>query len=343
MFIERVSSSGSTHPVSEHGGLPHPQGHGAAAARARGGAEAPAAAHHDHLHSSTARDHGVERSSLGAHPQAEGTTPHEETRDERPFNLKLEGGKLVERLTAAFDKLRSRKDDEAREAAVTSSLRTGQPVTLHSELGSDHTLQVTPLGKEGGKALYSTTVDGLTFEVSLPENSARPANTIGKIADYVAETPPGLRPALKSLSVEDGANPQDDYFARKYGMPGFQSAATAGGGHITFWNGTQNLQRDVLNHEMGHVVAEGLNDRSGNWTTGPNGEYVTAPKGWPEAATSDHREVSSYGQVHLSEDFAEAWKSYQEARRLGPASTEDFRNRYPNRAALLDQVLASSL
>ena len=102
-------------------------------------------------------------------------------------------------------------------------------------------------------------------------------------------------------------------------------------------------QRDIFQHEMGHLVAGARNDRFGDAPMGPDGEALKVPPGWPQAAARDGRAVSSYAKVHMNEDFAETWKAWMRARRMGPQARQDFQRRYPARAALLKQMMGISL
>ncbi len=246
-------------------------------------------------------------------------------------------------FTRTVSKEGPKASDRARRQAVRTSLQTGQPVSFRSELGTRHTLQVTSAPSRDGDKVYSVALDGTPIQVSLPEESGRQANTLARIADYAAETPRGLRPALKTVDVEAGANPADEYWARQYGMPGFVSAATGGGGNITFWHGDDYLGRGTFNHEMGHLVGGALNQRSANPQRGANGEVLSVPQGWPSAAAEDHRRVSSYGSVHINEDFAESWTRFQAARRAGPKALRSFTRAFPHRVALLQAVRRESL
>lgn len=56
------------------------------------------------------------------------------------------------------------------------------------------------------------------------------------LQEYV-KIPQQMRHVLKEVRISDGPNPADKEWEKRYGIPGFSSAASAGDGVMTFCNG----------------------------------------------------------------------------------------------------------
>lgn len=269
--------------------------------------------------------------------QGAATEPTEGVGEDHVTLSSLASTILEEPATAG--KTSAKSLDEARAQAVQASLKNHKPVPFRTEKGGKHTIEVDALPNQGDKKVYEVTLDGgASFQVRLPEKMGAKSNTIGEIADYVSQTPKGLRPAVDTVTVQEGANPQDAYWAKQYNMPGFTSAATGGGGNVTFWHGTKYLNRDTMNHEMGHNIAQATNINKGVRTADLN-----IPPGWAKAASEDKKRVSKYASAHIDEDFAETWRAYQAARSGGSKALNTFNRTYPHRAAILKELYKEQL
>ncbi len=179
---------------------------------------------------------------------------------------------------------------------------------------------------------FRLTIEGLSFDVGVAKG-LDPKEQLAKVIAYYAEVPAHLRPALKSIQLETVANPEDAYWAKIYGRDTFSSAATAGGGNITFWNldeNPYNLIEGTFNHEMAHLFGAG-------YSTSRTRHAEMIPPGWEEALKADGNQISTYGSNNPNEDFAEAWRYYQEARRT-PEALKAFQEKYPNRARILEAI-----
>ena len=151
-----------------------------------------------------------------------------------------------------------------------------------------------------------------------------------------AQIPTAMRGALKTITVENGANPTDAEWAVKYNRPDFASAATGGNGQATFWRGTQYLREEFFLHEFGHVLGQ---------TYSTKNDMI--PDDWAEAIAADNRQVTEYSTAAPAEDFAESFWIYTTLRnggmpRLqdGPTTLAEFQARWPKRGAILDAIFS---
>jgi hypothetical protein len=149
------------------------------------------------------------------------------------------------------------------------------------------------------------------------------------------QLPDHLRGLLKQVHVEEGANPTDADWGRRYNLPEFTSAASGGNGAATFWHGERHVADDVFFHEFGHVLGQAFSTTA---------DFV--PDGWGPAKEADATSVSTYGDASLSEDFAEAFAIFMTLRSGGvpriadpPASLAEFEQRYPGRAGILQAIM----
>lgn len=229
------------------------------------------------------------------------------------------------------------------EAAIAEAIESGEPVEFTNAAGQTEEVSVRKTGTEDGKDVYEVTAGEETVEVKIPpEHNA--AEVIGEVADYYTQQPPHLRDALEQVVIENGGNPQDPYWEEEYDIPGFTSAATGGNGTITFYHGTRNINQDIFDHEMGHLAGEKIEGEQDSWLDRIIDEVTDAPhnvpEGWEDAAREDGNHVSDYATNSSAEDFAETYQVYLEAQRKGPEALEQFREEYPARAALLDEIFA---
>lgn len=176
---------------------------------------------------------------------------------------------------------------------------------------------------------------------------------LSRVADFYSQQEESLRGVVHTVNLEAGRSPDDERFARERNQPNFRSAATGGGGTISFFNGLGNLTEDRFDHEFGHnlgFAARNLQDaesaelgrlnldRQRDALTGDNFS-PNIPRGYSQAAEADARMVSRYGEETISEDFAEFYEAYLDAEQAGPRALARFEQRYPNRFAILNELV----
>ncbi len=179
---------------------------------------------------------------------------------------------------------------------------------------------------------FRLTIDGATFDVKVAKG-LDPNEEMAKLVEYFVKVPPHLQRALKSVELEVDANPSDAYWAEVFGQSTFASAATAGGGNITFWKLAENpynLSEGTFNHEMAHLIGAG-------YSTSRTRHAEMIPPGWEDAIKADAKAISDYGSNNANEDFSEAWRAYLFARRT-PEMLKEFQEKYPNRARILEAI-----
>ena len=174
---------------------------------------------------------------------------------------------------------------------------------------------------------------------------------LGRIADFYSQQPEHFQGAVDQITVEAGPNPKNDYWAERYSMPGFRSAAVGGGGRITFFNGLDQLKEGPFNHEFGHNVgfaAREAQDRAERkaGTLGQarrrdrqTGDHRSPniPRGYSEVMRGDGNSISSYGNRSVGEDFAEFYEEFRAAQDRGGQAVEHLRREYPNRFKLFEE------
>jgi peptidoglycan hydrolase-like protein with peptidoglycan-binding domain len=180
-------------------------------------------------------------------------------------------------------------------------------------------------------------VDGgtRTIEVGLSAG-IDPAEAQAMVQAMYAASHPEHRLAVQRVNLFSGPCALDEYYElRNASDKDFVSAATGGGGVITFYNvgATNRPQRQsTWDHELAHVYME----RSPHTSS-----EAMVPAGWHEAIAIDradqrHEFVTDYAATNAKEDFAESYKVYLEHLRDGTLA--EFRRLYPARAAALDRL-----
>lgn len=222
--------------------------------------------------------------------------------------------------------------------------------------------------------------DGVDYTVEhpdTPEGRASARLMRDRLIAYQDSLAPDARGYQKAYYAMVGANPNDAEMAEKYGLTDFWSAASAGDGEVAIWQTDRLLSADrdrlkrYLDHELGHNIEEGVPPRlrstSPAWQQAarsdrpgaqlrrfvPNGEGPSADiRGTPDASRPVPRGVTNYGTSDIHEDFAEAISLYFTGQ-VGEgifrdAEGEDawvpiwFRDLFPERAAVLDQIFPQS-
>ncbi|MCY1033567.1 hypothetical protein OV207_19100 [Corallococcus sp. BB11-1] len=224
-----------------------------------------------------------------------------------------------------------------RRAAVDKALSTGGPVPFTNTDGKTEQVSVdriaTPLL---GGAIYSVTVGDDTFSVSIAKDAHVDHQAVlAQIIDAYSETPEDLRGALESVSVRGEKGPDG-------------AAATAGDGHITFYDNAANVTADIFHHEMGHLIGRQVENANDSVLSGLierlKGEPPPIPDGWAEAAAADGNHLNDYTEGsfeksgNYTEDFAEAWSEYMRALDGGPIALAAFEALYPGRSEVLKDL-----
>lgn len=224
----------------------------------------------------------------------------------------------------------------AQEEAIAKAL-AGAETPFPTLRGETVVVRLTPADiKKSGEAAkvkgYQLTIDATRIEVTVASGLDAKA-LMAKVVEYVSKVPAHLRPALKQVHLENAPNPQDDFWAKTYGVPDFASAATAGGGAISVWNlkeNPYNLNEGVFNHEVAHLIGAA-------YSTSRVRHAEMIPPGWEDAVRADGNKVSEYGTHNANEDFSEAWRYYLDAHRT-PEALKEFQEKYPNRSRILEAI-----
>lgn len=136
-----------------------------------------------------------------------------------------------------------------------------------------------------------------------------------------APWPKKLLNATAKVTLTNSKSPDDEHWAKEYGIPNFVSVAAGGGGQIVKWNGG-GIPFQVFAHEAAHNLAE---KEWGTQTPPKDSDYGKAQTKEPP--------VTEYGATHPAEDFAEAVQQHQ----LNPKA---FAEKFPFKAAALEKLLA---
>ncbi|MDR5761549.1 hypothetical protein [Caballeronia sp. LZ035] len=135
---------------------------------------------------------------------------------------------------------------------------------------------------------------------------------------------------LTRVSLNTQMNPEDAYWATKYGEAGFSSGATAEieqGVAIFPWKDWRDIPQEyvdsTMSHETGHLWSQSL------WKDG------SKKQAWLDAMASDGKAPSDYARRNENEDFAESVNMYFSS--LGSPCEERGREKYPARYRYLDR------
>ena len=139
-------------------------------------------------------------------------------------------------------------------------------------------------------------VDGVRYRWG-ETNEHAAAKTLYMMHQGGIKQPDRLLRMLKEVTFTSQRNVDDDYWTQQYGRPIF-SEATGGDGKITAYDGGW-LTAGTIAHELGHILAQ---EEFGDYTPPPGSAY--------HRAQQEESPVSEYGEVHPSEDFAEAVKQF---------------------------------
>ncbi len=179
----------------------------------------------------------------------------------------------------------------------------------------------------GGKALathYRLQRGPNAFSIAVPNNLS-PAErkwSLSAIARKYRLLSRKDRPLLKGILLDPGRNPADAFWAKKYKMPNFKSAATAGDGWMTFYRGGRNGHFEIdwaFLHEQGHNIFHGRKLEAA----------------WKRVMKADGKALTHYATSAPTEDFAETFQALLIARRKGSQFVNWLKRVVPNRYQLL--------
>lgn len=162
--------------------------------------------------------------------------------------------------------------------------------------------------------------------------------SVHQVADSARYLPRSSRKDIRQIVINPVQNPQDQYWARAYNMPGFRSYMTAGGaGIVTVYPsddhlslpGTEDMRMSLL-HEAGHVFSQR------RWGS-PSARPVHAGwLHWRRAAARDAAWVSLYAQKSDNEDFAETFAVFHATQ--GTSRHGTYRAKVPMRFAIIGKA-----
>lgn len=238
-------------------------------------------------------------------------------------------------------------------------------------------LEITPASLSTNSPAYvirsgqAHRVNGVTYLIE-DTASSNHGRILREFQAFHATLPPGTAQYQKGYAWLSGRNPADAYWERQYNITPFESFATAGNGGTHVWNRHTDFNgpsayAESLRHEFGHNVStamrtRGLNDSGADWARAAASDAV---HNRPQANTSTTAKklridvkvganyplgVSNYGTSSVAEDYAESVAFYLTGK-LGAGYLPDgkggygpklvplyFRDFYPERAAVLDQI-----
>ncbi len=188
---------------------------------------------------------------------------------------------------------------------------------------------------------YDVTIDGRTIPVFVSDAPLAPGQSRHSIQDITAaleRMPPEARAQVNQVHVDSKPNPGDAHWAQVYNDPNFRSYMTADStGRVLSVYPSPDLPNSAfltgsLVHEAGHFHSQNA-----------MGRYAATDPGWQrwrDAVAADPVAASGYGRSNFDEDFAEAYRLYNQVR--GTSREAEVRALMPERFAILDQMLGGT-
>lgn len=244
-------------------------------------------------------------------------------------------------MFSPFGDLEKVSAEARRQEAVEKALSgNGQPVDFVNSDGKTEQVAIAQV-PFFGEDTYLVRVGDDTFRVTFEgDTDADREAFLAQVIDSYSETPPELRSALENIVVTPEPGPET--------ATGAGAAATAGDGTITFYDDGQHLSEDLFHHELAHLIGRQQEEKGDGFFTDLGevfgGEPPPVPDGWEEAAEADGDFVSEYAETdyrrdgNYTEDFADAWSQYMSAIDEGPEALDAFREEYPERARILEEL-----
>lgn len=227
--------------------------------------------------------------------------------------------------------------EEQRQQSVNDAIDSDDPVTFETSEGEEVEVGIDQTGDN----TYEVEVDGETFEVEIGDDYDRD-QVLANLVDYYSEIPPHLREALDRVVFNNGDfdNDFDGFVPANSGTIEFDAGAFSDDG---------TLDRSLFHHEFGHALGNHLEDQDdGGFEnfrerfTGEGGE--ARPDDFEDAYEADGSpdfQGNSAGDNALNEEFADGWQFYLDLALNDPEGLEEFREMYPETAALYDEIYAA--
>lgn len=193
---------------------------------------------------------------------------------------------------------------------------------------------------------FEVQIEGRPIQVIVPDNLAQGAgnqHSLREIVNSLRSLPPENRDSINRVVLEPGPDPRNGTYGS--GAESYMTAGVDGVVRIYPQQQRQNFEAltSSLVHETGHTITHQ------EWGTPrverPNGEirFVYEGAEWDryrDAAEADGILPSGYSATDIGEDAAEAMKLYTMVR--GTPYEAELRTLYPNRFALLDELLGGA-
>lgn len=187
---------------------------------------------------------------------------------------------------------------------------------------------------------YEVEINGRKIPVYMPvkPDPKQIYHTIDEVVRGLAALPQASRDRINSVQVNPQRNPDDAYWEKEYGIPGFRSYMTAGAdGNISIYPGgfSQEVLDTTLIHETGHIISG--QELSGNSVTDLTGG--TTWSDWEEAMKKDGFSASQYARSSPGEDFSETLALYMKVK--GTPEEVEVRALMPARFKIIDDLLGN--
>ncbi len=220
------------------------------------------------------------------------------------------------------------------QAAIASALTKPAWVPFQNSAGGREYLYILPQKPAQGQLSFKVWVGTSHLTVSISQQMPHPQAALARGLDLYTQLPQTTRYPLGKLQIESGPDPYDAYFQAKYHDPSLVGGSSARGQTVSIWNAATNLpylHARRLDHEIGHLIGQARSE-----------DHTFCPPGWYAAIKSDGpgNTVSAYAKESPDEDFAESWSYYIQDRQSGAQQLAAFRQKFPNRARVLDAIYA---
>lgn len=208
------------------------------------------------------------------------------------------------------------------EQAILEALGGDGQLSFTNAQGETEALQISQVRDSDGMVRFELEgEDGHRLEISSELNADDTRTALARLADYYTQVPAGLRDSVEEFILRSGESESGNAGAAFF--PDDHS--------IEFFDGLRNVDEQFFDHELAHAVAVA------------QGNEDAVPEGWEQVIERDGgRGVSEYAEATPGEDFAESWATYTEARDRGPAALDLFRERFPERYALLEEIFENA-
>jgi len=184
---------------------------------------------------------------------------------------------------------------------------------------------------ETDAVVHKVEVKGRTIEVIAPKSGAAKGEHLPsaqQVAKALASVPGKQLDSIKQVVVSPNRNPSDPYWATKYKIKNFRSAATGGNGTVTFYPLKSPWSQSTIDsttiHESGHTYSQEL------W------KDAKERKEWEDIIKKDKVSPSTYADSSVGEDFSESLVMYSLSK--GTPCEMLAKRLYPERYKKLDSL-----